>query len=360
MLNMENDYLPMKSDYDMFENISYYYEYDLEEPSDVTDSHHFLHIISIVIYSVAFLLGVPGNAIVIWFTGIKWEKTFNTIWFLNLAVADLIFVLFLPFHITYVATNFHWPFGKLLCKLNSFITLINLFASVFFLSVIGLNRFLHLAFPSFSQKHFTLKKSVVISVIVWLSASIIACPSLFFRDTLIISKTKTVCFINFHDTDTSLRMRRHMILTLVRFLFGYFIPLITMIVCYTILTVKMKANKAIVSSNFFWTTFAVVVAFFVCWTPFHILMLLEIQVHHTNAIHDVLRIGVPLSTSLAFVNSCLNPILYVLTSKVFRVQFCTTMANIFKHTIQDISQTGTLSEHLMETENKPSFCETAT
>ncbi|XP_063788732.1 chemerin-like receptor 2 isoform X2 [Pseudophryne corroboree] len=341
-----------------FDIYNYAYDYyDLEETPHGATQPHALHVASIVIYSLAFLLGVPGNAMVIWFTGFKWEKTVGTLWFLNLAVADLIFVLFLPLHITYVATNFHWPFGKILCKVNSFIAILNMFASVFFLALICLDRYMLLSWPNFAQRHRTLSKSGIVSGIVWLTATFIASPALYYRDTEII-KSSTICFNNFHESNLSIIIRTHISLTLTRFFVGYLFPLLTMIVCYTILSIRMKRKSTQANSKFFWMVLAIVVAFFLCWTPYHILSLMELRAHEDEAYHDWLRVGMPISTSMAFVNSCINPILYVLISKVFRTRLGASVAEIFKHTIRDISQTGVKSEQLVDSENNPTVCET--
>lgn len=59
-----------------------------------------MHIISVVIYVVSFVLGIIGNGTVIWVTAFKSKRTVNSIWLLNLAMADLVFVLFLPSTLT--------------------------------------------------------------------------------------------------------------------------------------------------------------------------------------------------------------------------------------------------------------------
>uniref|UniRef100_A0A8C8VRK1 G protein-coupled receptor 1 n=1 Tax=Pelusios castaneus TaxID=367368 RepID=A0A8C8VRK1_9SAUR len=169
-----------------FYNYSYIYEYEEDEqPVSYVSA---AHIVSLSLCSVAFLLGVPGNAIVIWFMGFKWDKSVSTIWFLNLAIADFIFVLFLPLYITYVAMGFHWPFGKWLCKTNSFIALLNMFASVFFLTFISLDRYLRLVHPVFSNKYRTLRNTLILSGIIWISAAIIGAPALYFRDVTTVHK----------------------------------------------------------------------------------------------------------------------------------------------------------------------------
>ncbi|XP_063286149.1 chemerin-like receptor 2 [Pelobates fuscus] len=354
---MDEDDLVLYPSLYEFDNYTFDYYYEFPETQTDNVGLHAFHIASIVIYSIAFLLGVPGNAIVIWFTGFKWDKTVSTLWFLNLAIADLIFVLFLPLHITYVATNFHWPFGKALCKVNSFIAVLNMFASVFFLTVIGLDRFTSFACPGFSQRHRTLRKSMIVSGIIWTLAAIIAGPALYFRDTIDSSHKYTICFNNFHDHDHTVILRTHKVFTLIRFFIGYLFPLLTMIICYCLLAIKMKKNNTRPPNTFFWTVLAIIVAFFACWTPFHIFCLLELKVHHSGVYQEWLKFGMPISTSLAFINSCINPILYVLISKVFRKQLGTSMAEIFKHTLKDMSQTAIKSDQLIDSENNPTTCE---
>ncbi|XP_069471670.1 chemerin-like receptor 2 isoform X2 [Ambystoma mexicanum] len=343
-----------------FENDSYFYdyEYEWEEEPQSSASPHALHLVSIVLYSVAFFLGVPGNALVIWFTGFKWEKTVSTLWFLNLAIADLIFVLFLPLHITYVALDFHWCFGQLLCKLNSFVALLNMFASVFFLTVISLDRWIHLVHPTFSQKHRTLRNSLFLSGAVWMSSAVIAGPALYFRDTVTRGNNAIVCYNNFHH-DRDIIMRTHTILSWMRLLCGYLFPLVTMILCYASMAIKVRKGSVVTPGKFFWTVFAVVIAFFICWTPYHIFSILELALHHSDRFHHLVRIGMPLATSLAFINSCLNPILYVLISKVFRVHFKASVAELLKHTLREISQSGTVSEQLRDSDLSANLCETA-
>ncbi|XP_003431430.1 G-protein coupled receptor 1 [Ornithorhynchus anatinus] len=327
--------------------LEYYGEVDQEETAHLTA----VHSVSLVLYCVAFILGVPGNAVVIWFTGFKWDKTVTTLWFLNLAVADFVFVLFLPLYITYVAMNFHWPFGVWLCKANSFIGLLNMFASVFFLTAISLDRYVHLVHPIFSHRRRTLKNTLLVIGAVWLAAALIAGPALYFRDTLEYNN-HTICYNNFHQSDPGIVLMRHHALIWLRFAFGYLFPLLTMSICYSCLVLQVKRRSILTSSRHFWTILAVVAAFLVCWTPYHIFSILELSIHHNGHFHDVLQAGIPLSTGFAFLNSCLNPILYVLISKKFQVRFRASVAEILKHTLWEVSWSGTVSEQFRNSENK--------
>ncbi|XP_025066840.1 G-protein coupled receptor 1 isoform X2 [Alligator sinensis] len=332
-----------------FDNYTYFYD-NYEEDEQFQSHLSVSHMVSLSLCSVAFLLGVPGNAIVIWFMGFKWNKSVSTLWFLNLAIADFIFVLFLPFYIIYVALGFHWPFGKLLCKVNSFIALLNMFASVFFLTFISLDRYIRLVHPTFSCKYWTLRNALILSGIIWLLAAIIGGPALYFRDTT-IHNNNTICYNNFHLHDKELIVMRHHVLIWVRFVCGYLFPLVTMVLCYSLLIVKVKRRTLLTSSRLFWTMVAVVVAFFVCWTPYHIFSILELSAHHSEHLHGLLQDAIPLSTGLAFINSCLNPILYVLISKKFQVHVRATVSEALKLALWEVSRSGTVSEQLRSSEN---------
>ncbi|KAM9249356.1 chemerin-like receptor 2 isoform 1-T4 [Dugong dugon] len=338
--------------FEEFENYSYAMEYYLTE-SELEEKDHLgvIHWVSVGLYCLAFVLGVPGNAIVIWFTGFKWKKTVATLWFLNLAIADFIFVLFLPLYISYVAMNFHWPFGIWLCKANSFIAQLNMFASVFFLTVISLDHYLHLVHPVLSHRHRTLKNSLIVIILVWLLASLIGGPALYFRDTVEFNN-HTACYNNFHENDPDLRLMRHHGLTWVKFIVGYLFPLITMSICYSCLIFQVKKQSILISSKHFWTVLAVVIAFLICWTPYHLFSIWELTIHHNSYFSQMLQAGIPLSTGLAFLNSCLNPILYVLISKKFQAHFHASVAEILKYTLWEVSCSGTVNEQLRNTESK--------
>lgn len=343
-----------------FENYSYSLEYyslesDLEEKVPLEA----VHWISLVLYCLVFVLGIPGNAIVIWFTGFKWKKTVTTLWFLNLAVADFIFLLFLPLHISYVAMNFHWSFGLWLCKANSFIAQLNMFASVFFLMVISLDRYIQLIHPVISHRHRILRSSRIVITLVWLLASLLGSPALYFRDTLEFNN-HTVCYNNFYKHDSDLALMRHHVLTWVKFIFGYLFPLLTMSICYLCLIFKVKRRSILVSSKYSWTILAVVMAFLICWTPYHLFSIWELTMHHSSYFNQVLEAGIPLATALAFLNSCLNPILYVLISKKFQARCQASVAEILKYTLWEVSCSGTVSEQLRNSETKnPCLLETA-
>lgn len=229
----------------------------------------------------------------------------------------------------------------------------------FFLMVISLDRYIQLIHPVVSHRHRILRSSRIVITLVWLLASLLGGPALYFRDTLEFNN-HTVCYNNFHKPDSDLALMRHHVLTWVKFVFGYLFPLLTMSICYLCLIFKVKKRSILVSSKYSWTILAVVMAFLICWTPYHLFSIWELTIHHSSYFNQVLEAGIPLSTALAFLNSCLNPILYVLISKKFQARFQASVAEILKSTLWEVSCSGAVSEQLRNSETKnPCLLETA-
>ncbi|XP_051017644.1 chemerin-like receptor 1 [Acomys russatus] len=310
---------------------------DLEEadPPDTNVARVFL----VVIYSLVCFLGILGNGLVIVIATFKMKKTVNTVWFLNLAVADFLFNVFLPIHITYAAMDYHWVFGKAMCKISNFLLSHNMYTSVFLLTVISFDRCISVLLPVWSQNHRSIRLSYVTCVVVWVLAFFLSSPSLVFRDTTSVHG-KISCFNNFslsapepfphltHPEMSSIRYSRHVVVTLTRFLCGFLIPVFAITACYLTIVFKLQRNRLAKTKKPFKIIITIIITFFLCWCPYHTLYLLEL--HHTAVPASVFSLGLPLATALAIANSCMNPILYVFMGqdfKKFKVALFSRLAN---------------------------------
>ncbi|XP_029433232.1 chemokine-like receptor 1 [Rhinatrema bivittatum] len=335
--------------------------------SDFSSIAESMRILSIVIYSIALIFGVMGNSLVIWITGYKMKKTVNTVWFLNLAIADFIFTFFLPLPIIQAAMSFHWPFGKFLCKINSMIGIVNMYASIFFLTVISVDRCMSVVFPVWSQNHRTPRLATIIALTTWCLAILFSLPAPIFRDTQTYPNNVTTCFSNYAlSTNTSiahvaaLKATRHKAITIIRFLFGFFIPFLVIAACYGIITVLLQKNRLVARSRKpFRIIIAVIMSFFICWFPFHVFAFLELSLHQgsTCQLQQVFRIGMPIATSLTFLNSCVNPILYVFMGRDAQTSiqrsFFLTFENAFKEVHSQVTYSSrNQSKSMTEVESR--------
>ncbi|XP_030642420.1 G-protein coupled receptor 1 [Chanos chanos] len=343
----------MMGDYD-YENSSYeYLEYgDFDDSKEGYTQKEVLHIISVVVYSISFVVGTLGNGIVIWLTGFRSKQTVSSVWLLNLAVADFVFVVSLPISIDYVLRDFHWKFGQVMCKLNSFICTVNMYASVLFLTAISLDRYVSLVHLNWSQRYRTLRHAWFVCRLIWVISGLLSCPALIFRETAQVHN-KVVCFNNFHDESGHVVAMRHFALVIVRTTVGFLLPFCAISISGILLAFKMRTLNSVRVSSFSRTVSAVILAFFVCWVPFHTFSVMELSMHHSLYLFHVLRIGFPLASSLAFLNGCVNPILYVLLSKKVRTMLKQSCLVFSKRSLQELSQSVSGTESVSMPTNCP-------
>lgn len=335
---------------DSSEDYNYTYDYleygDFEEEAkgDYAQKET-IHIISVVIYSISFVLGLIGNGVVIWVTAFKTKRTVNSIWLLNLAIADFVFVLFLPFSIDYVLRDFHWSFGLVMCKLNSFVSIINMYASVLFLTVLSIDRYVSLVHLSWSQRYRTVQRACVTCGCLWSLSVILSCPTLVFRDTINLHN-KMLCYNNFHVKNSQEAALIHITMVVIRTTVGFILPMSAICVSGILLAVKMhhSDHSSVGLSSFSKTISAVILAFFLCWAPFHIFCMMELSMHSSLYLHEFLKMGFPLATSLAFFNSCMNPILYLLVGKRVRKLLKRACLDITKRSLRELSQSISATE----------------
>uniref|UniRef100_UPI0037E7C51A chemerin-like receptor 1 isoform X2 n=1 Tax=Semicossyphus pulcher TaxID=241346 RepID=UPI0037E7C51A len=311
-----------------------------------------LKIMTLIIYCLAFVLGVLGNGVVIWVTGFKMKKTVNTVWFLNLAVADFLFTASLPLSLTKLALDYHWPFGKFMCKLHTTIYSLNIFASVYILVVISVDRCVAVVWAVWAQNYRSVRKASCVSLGVWVLALILSSPDLVFRDTG-PSDDKVTCFDNYtlsvvdDESMYELRMFRFRAMTITRLLLGFVVPFTVIVSCYAVIIHRLRRNRTLArqSSRTFKIIAAVITAFFLCWAPFHIFNLIELaySVNNSQTLYIVIAIGIPITTGLAFINSCLNPLLYVFMGQGFRVTAYKSILDVMEAAFkEEVSRTSTM------------------
>ncbi|XP_069490441.1 N-formyl peptide receptor 3-like [Ambystoma mexicanum] len=313
----------------------------------ITEEHYqsphlftYLMFFSLVSHSITFLLGVAGNGLVIWVGTFKMSKTVNIIWFLNLALADFIFDLFLPFHIVSLAMNEHWPFGSVLCKISNMVLSLNMLASISFLMIISMDRCVSVLSPIWSRKHRTPRLAYKVAFAAWVVAIIFSSPYPAFYDITpaSVSEYNTYCFLSyavpyedvskeaFHTMN-----KRHMIMAITRFVSMFLVPFAIIISCYVAIALKIKNRRhRSTSSRPFKIIIAIVVLFFICWFPFHAVPFLEYVYNDSSWLFTFQIVANTLATSLAYSNSCLNPILYVFMGKQFKDIFRRSLLSVFR------------------------------
>ncbi|XP_067289526.1 C3a anaphylatoxin chemotactic receptor [Pseudorasbora parva] len=292
-------------------------------PVEVSNS---MRVISLFIYSLTFLLGVPGNIFVVYIAGMKMKRTVNTIWFLNLATADLFCCLSIPFNMAEILLDHHWPYGSVMCKILPSVIVINMFASVFTLNLISLDRFTQVITPVWAQNNRSLFVARLSCVVSWVLALVLSLPFMILRQAY-TDEDFNITLCTFHsdeDVTTSGMLRSSRI---IRIVFGFLIPLVCITSCYGIIARKLGRSQ-FQSGRAFRIMLAVVVAFFLCWLPYHVVDLI-VMYGGESSMEGAVAVD-PLVISLAFINSCLNPVLYVFMGQDFKNKVKLSLRHIFE------------------------------
>ncbi|XP_043919798.1 C3a anaphylatoxin chemotactic receptor-like [Protopterus annectens] len=317
---------------DMYYNTTYG-EDNITEPYNVTfiygnEDYHCIELVSMVLYSITVIIGIPGNATVIWVAGLKMKRTVNTVWFVNLAIADFLCCLSLPFSIAHLAMHYHWPFGQVLCQMVSSAMVFNMFASVFLLTVISIDRCVLVTNPIWSQNNRKPHLAVIVCATIWLLAFLMSLPVFLYREVHTDSfSDQSIC------TYTSDYVYVSRLRILLKFVFGFLLPFFIICICYGSITNKVRSSRFTRSRKTFKVVVIVIVAFFICWSPYHIIEILSIFLHPGDTesnIHDWLQVLDSLTIGLAYMNSCVNPMVYVFTGQEFKEKVRKSVKQVFE------------------------------
>ncbi|KAM9408639.1 relaxin-3 receptor 1 [Pholidichthys leucotaenia] len=277
-----------------------------------------------LVYSVVCGAGLVGNLLVLFFIRVKqdWRKSKVNLFVLNLAVTDLQFVLTLPFWAVDTALDFSWPFGDAMCKIVLSVTVMNMYASVFFLTAMSVTRYLSVAS---SLKNTAVQKSSSakwVCAIIWILATLVTAPTSIFSTVTNVTGEK-LCLLRFPGGQYWLAVYH-----IQKIVVGFVLPMSVVSVSYFML-LRFIRSRGMATSNpkrraqVTKSITIVVLSFFLCWMPNHAITLWSVLVklnaaHWDRAYYIVHTYVFPLTVCLAHTNSCLNPIIYCLMRKEFR------------------------------------------
>ncbi|XP_036403135.1 G-protein coupled receptor 4 [Megalops cyprinoides] len=145
-----------------------------------------------VLYGIFFIVGVPLNVIALYglYNLIKSENVLP-VYVINLLISDLLQLLTLPLWMDYYSNGHNWRFGPRTCQVMALIFYICIYASIFFMCIIALERHLAIAQPLKFQAMRRLKYARWVALGLW---AVIAVPPSVAFDTLFPAKENyTLC-----------------------------------------------------------------------------------------------------------------------------------------------------------------------
>ncbi|XP_019203854.1 leukotriene B4 receptor 1 isoform X2 [Oreochromis niloticus] len=278
--------------------------------------------IGALIFSLVFLLGVPGNLFVVWSILARCrQRSVTTLLILNLACADGFLMALSIFFIILLALR-TWIFGNAMCKIVFYLCNSNMYASVFLITLMSVNRLLAVVFPH--TLYHLITRKVVRRVILgtWVLVIVMSIPSLVFRDvkevTDEMNQTTYLCAPN-HT------LRRH-----VRFEYafqtvaGFIIPYAIIITSYVLILKRLRETRFQRNFRSEKLILAIVIMFGLFWLPYHVVNMIRVAAawypkdsETRKRLRDIADLTRAVAAALAFISSCANPVLYTFAGKSY-------------------------------------------
>ncbi|XDV13242.1 hypothetical protein PO909_001690 [Leuciscus waleckii] len=261
-----------------------------------------------LIYIIVCVVGLGGNSLVIHIV-LHYSKTesVTNIYILNLAIADELFMLGLPFLAVQNAMH-SWPFGSFTCRLV--------------MTVDGINQWRR---PQVAK---------AVNGTIWAVSFLVVLPVVIFAN---VQREGGICNIIWPEP-ANIWGAAFIIYTST---VGFFFPLLVICMCYLLIVIKIRSSgkkvhatstKRRKSERKVTRMVVIVVAVFVfCWMPFYalnIINLVESLRDEPQGLHLFVVV-------LSYANSCANPIVYGFLSdnfkRGFRKALCRSSRRVENH-----------------------------
>ncbi|XP_059202943.1 type-2 angiotensin II receptor-like [Centropristis striata] len=342
------------------------------------------------IYSVICVLGVIGNTLAVWVLahGSASRRTVANTFMLNLCLSDLLFLLSLPLWAVYYSQGYSWPFGQVACKICGALHNLNLYASIFFITCMSIDRYLAIVRPLRSQSSRHTERAQLTCILVWVLACACSVPTLILRKTYYLEPLDVMACVIHYPDDTW-----YLTLIWMKIVLAFLLPLFVISCCYGAIGRHLLADSGLARmqnhshppnmpslksteskegcskperpptpcvspsssggrplegrglERVLWTVAAVVLAFFICWFPFHCVTFMDLLRNmgwlNSCRVNWAIENLTPLTLCLGFSNSAFNPVLYCFIGNHFRGRLgtlCKGMCSRVKTRVEDHSQ----------------------
>ncbi|NXO52609.1 NK1R protein, partial [Aramus guarauna] len=280
-----------------------------------------------VAYALIVVVSVVGNVVVMWIIlAHKRMRTVTNYFLVNLAFAEASMSAFnTVVNFTYAIHN-EWYYGLLYCKFHNFFPIAAVFASIYSMTAIALDRYMAIIHPLQPRLSATATK-VVIGVI-WLLAFLLAFPQGYYS-VMEELPGRLVCLVEWPEHSTKAYGKTyHFCMTILI----YFLPLLVIGCAYTVVGITLWASEipgdnsdryheqVSAKRKVVKMMIIVVCTFALCWLPYHIYFTLQYFNPEWYLQKFIQQVYLAIMW-LAMSSTMYNPIIYCCLNDRFRVGF---------------------------------------
>uniref|UniRef100_UPI00358E250D proteinase-activated receptor 2-like n=1 Tax=Myxine glutinosa TaxID=7769 RepID=UPI00358E250D len=318
------------------------------------------------IYLFVFLVGLPSSLLALWMSvfrpgdrGRTHPRTSTSIYVLNLAAVDFLYVVFLPLQIVYHFGGNHWPFGRFLCHLMTTLLYLNTHCSIFFLTCVSVDRYLAVVRPQTARNLRTPRVATGACVGVWSFVLLLTGP--LHAVSLVHSVPElsiTTCYDVFPKSDKVVTFFQAY--CIVFFIVVFLAPFSTTVFCYlsvirTLLTGGGPQGKGSrVRRRAIQLSIVVLLTFIICFAPCNLVLITHSLLHRTqgqSGLYGVYKLCLALSS----LNTCFDPFVYYLVLRDFRRRIAAFLCPwLVKEDDSSTQQDGMLHHRTQEVESSMS------
>lgn len=294
------------------------------------------------ILSLSFAVGVPGNGFVIWtICRHMKQRSSPVVLILNLAIADILVLVTLPLWIYSFANT--WLFGTAACKALVFVVYCNMYASIFLITTLSLERFVAV-FRPFAVQQRTKMSTHLVMLLIWLLSIAFGAVILPFQET---EETDfgLQCTSRSYDWNS-----QKVACLLLESLMGFLVPFAIISICYVCIAKRISSMTGKSKQRSNRLVASVVVSFALFWLPYHIFNLMSIastvmedsDTEASEGLEEIAVRGTYITGAITFLSSCINPLLYSFAARNFQssVRF-TKLSKLFEQMSPETKREGT-------------------
>ncbi|XP_074850344.1 proteinase-activated receptor 2 [Carettochelys insculpta] len=273
-----------------------------------------------VVYITVFLIGLPSNAMALWVFFFRTKKKHPAVIYMaNLALADLLFIIWFPLKIAYHVNGNNWIYGEGLCKVLVGFFYGNMYCSILFMTCLSVQRYWVIVNPILHTR----KKSEMalgVSIAIWILILLSTIPLYLVDQTAYISNLNiTTC----HDVLPQTSLAHDMFNYFLSLAIGVFLfPAGLTAVAYILMIKTLNASISDVNigkkrKRAIRLIITVLSIYLICFTPSNILLVVHYSLIRSHGQSNLYASYIT-TLCLSTLNSAIDPFIYYFVSKDFR------------------------------------------